>query len=273
MDSTASDHGEQVEMTNLILKIKRFLKAFSWITVAAFGYLNVGHQDFLRAVSSVPARVITRVALVVYFSSWCFGPLSDLQAYDRVFPKAPTKLAWNEIGAMLVIWLTFLLLCYCRDNEIALILSCLGFMSADFVAAQFILRPNIERAARLARETAPGELVKDIQVEVVVQQNVGPWRWIRFYAGFSILILAAVIAIAGLPEVIGSKLGLEPKLVIPIIFLTFVLGMEGSMWERRLRRDAILNALKDGLIRLQRPVAAPDPPRVSPEKRAALPAP
>jgi hypothetical protein len=239
-------HAEQliglVTIITVILPI-----AFSFLKLSQA--IKAGEGKFLEIFLGLPSTAVLHFTLALYFFSWCFGTKSDLKALRNIFTKSPLKNIREALAAVVVLVGVFFVLCLVK-HPATLVFVLLGFWSTDFLFVFFIHRTKVKKGETDARLIYKDDVLLNIKLNAVVHQNIGSWRWERFGFGFGYIGFLIVLVYTRLDTLIGAKIGAQATMVFSIAFLVFVVIAEAWMWEQRFRRNAVVQAIEQGIIRL-----------------------
>lgn len=228
--------------------IRRTVKVFATLLVFAFGWLQFSGIDFAPIAQTLPADLILKTALALYYMSWVGGLLSDAHDQELVYPVAPNQgklpAAALLIGVLLTI--TFGVLCFVRSyREFALVLA--AFLVVNVVSWRYMVTKAMPRAWNKSRQLfeAEGRYVELEKLNAFADRYIAAaWQWYRFaFGGVSVLTLMG-LAFTDAARVVGEYLGGVPSDVVlgGTVFI-FVGIFEIWMWIKRARLKAEIELL------------------------------
>ncbi len=232
-------------------RMRRAINLAAGIILALFAWLQFSRAEVLSAVSGVPAQVVSRIALVLYYAAWVSGPKSDLDALEIILSRPPKKFGLPDFGIVALFALGFGALCWANTPQKFVIFLAV-FWTIDYLGVRLRLAKLAREGADRALDAAGSDLAKIIRIRAVLDQVCGPWRWMRFYVGYLLILVLALLVFGNgavsVARILNSLMSVSDKLVIATATLGFVLAVELWMWKHRFSRDAIMRAVEDGLV-------------------------
>jgi hypothetical protein len=204
--------------------------------------LQFSGTDLVPIVKELPAEILLKVTLTVYYLCWVGGLLSDLGTQQHVYAEPPNKdeMPIEGYATMAFLLIVFGLLCLIRDFRwfAVLMTTFFAFNIASWVyLTRFVLAPVATRS-KLEFSDRPLRLEK---VHLVYDDYLcGRWQTLRFVGGAIILATLNALVFSPLGTIVSEQRGVSGELLWAGCVSAFVIFMEGWIWLWRLRvRTAI----------------------------------
>lgn len=205
-----------------------------------FGWLKFREVNFGVTLLSIPADLVFRSAMAIYFASWIAGLLSDLSDQEFVLVHAPAsvqvKIGGGVIGA--AITLAFAVLCLVSApthfSLALLVFNLLGIASWLYLV-RVVLPHAIEQSESFFRDNSNYLGLEKLRL-VFDRYLSGSWQWYRFTAGF--ILVAAIAYFAFQRELLEDRFRIfqeHSDILSSYLFLGYVLILEGWIWFKRLQ--------------------------------------
>lgn len=205
-----------------------------------FGWLKFREVDFGVTLLSIPADLVFRSAMAIYFASWIAGLLSDLSDQEFVLVHAPAsaqvKIGGGVIGAAITI--AFAALCYVNAPthfSLALLAFNLLGITSWLYLVRVVLPPAIEKSESYFRKDSNYLCIEKLRL-VFDRYLSGSWQWYRF--AFGLILVVAISYFAFQRELLEDRFRVfqnHSNILSSYIFLGYVLILEGWIWFMRVR--------------------------------------
>jgi hypothetical protein len=182
-------------------RLAKLANWFIWLATAtiALVFAGVTMKDIpFSAISNTNPEYFQAIVLSVYIWCWAFGATFDTSIQSSAYAVDPSGggLRWGSVAAVLCLTAMSVLLVIVRANPLYFALALLGFICID-VATWLYLRhsflPPIINASR-ERYRAVQDNYGLIQLDIVVAQITGNWKWWRHAALFAIVVIMVIAA-------------------------------------------------------------------------------
>lgn len=227
---------------------KTLIRRVAFIPGLLFTYLKLRGVSLIPFSDDVGAAFIIKIFLVIYYTSWVQGLISDVSDQEIAYLRAPSKgrlpLLFITIG--ITIGVFFLYLCWARTpKELLFVLSL--FWIFDHLARLYLIR-FIKRSAYLPSEN---NLIKTKSwyrlelLSIVFNYVDGKYVWYRFGVGIILLALLGSLIYAPLALEITKVLNFHShKFTFSLGVLAYVMVIEIWIWWMRMRTKISGDLLK-----------------------------
>jgi len=239
-----------------ISRIEKLANWFIWVVTAVIALVFAGLtlKDIpFAAISDANPAYVQAIVLSIYVWCWAVGTTFDTSIQGSVYLVDPHggRLRAGSVIAVLSLAAISIVLLLFRSDEPRFALALLVFTSLDITTwlyLRFAFLPPIIKASREKHAAAPPDYYGQIQLDVVVSQIIGNWKWWREGALFVIVMLIVVVALS--PRVKDALAGalyvlipaVEPSkvraLIPDLLLLLFVLVSE--VWHFAVRLQTML---------------------------------
>lgn len=219
--------------TRLIIRLSAFIVPFFFV------WLRFRGVDVMPVVRSLPATILLRASLVLYYFSWFYGTTFDTDIQELVYYTAPTKQGKVPAAAiviMLAIAAMFGALCAIKSFQ-QFLMFLAGFWLLDILAWRYLvtrLLPTVFRASSDHFKQV-GDDAKMDQLDFVKDYHVGSWKWRRSIVGVVLLLVLNVIARTTMVSWLAIRLQISVDTTLAVAVTMFLLFVEGWVWIMRLR--------------------------------------
>jgi hypothetical protein len=226
---------------------KLSIKLVAWALVVSFGWLKLNGVEFVPIAKDLPAEVVLKFSLALYYACWVAGTLLDTETQEQLYSAQPNAGRMPGWGWVLVGFLTavFAVLCFVNTYSwFAVLLT--AFFLINVVGWRYLIRrvlPSAVAQSRLTFARAPFKLER---VHLVYDRYLcGRWQIHRFAAGGIVLIVLNVFVFSDVLDRASVMLAVGSRdLAISGAILCFVLLMESWIWFIRLRLSTALALLE-----------------------------
>ncbi|HEX9459703.1 MAG TPA: hypothetical protein VGA84_11190 [Thermoanaerobaculia bacterium] len=239
---------------------RRIIRWSAFVVPFFFVWLRFRGVDVMPVVRSLPATILLRASLVLYYFSWLYGTTFDTDIQELVYHTAPTKqgrVPTTAIVVMLTIAAMFAVLCAITSfQQFLVFLAC--FWLVDILAWRYLvtrLLPPVFRAS-LAHFKEVGDDAKIDQLDFVKDYHVGHWKWLRSIVGAVLLLVLNVIARTGIVSWLASRIQMSVDTTLAVAIAMFLLFVEGWVWIMRLRTRFAIQTIEQLRHRYHRPAGA-----------------
>jgi hypothetical protein len=98
---------------------RQLIKIMASVLVFAFGWLKLQGLELAPIAKELPASVILKLSLALYFACWVYGTLKDTNFQEYVYEKAPNRGRLPVVGIILCTLLAFIfgLMCLVKTYQ------------------------------------------------------------------------------------------------------------------------------------------------------------
>ena len=234
-------HGtdSKAEVIRLALNAKRFVRSLAFGLVVIYGWLKLRGVPIGLAIGSLPAAIIVKASLVLYFFSWVFGTINDTNEQEILYASSPihSRFPWQGYAAGVLLTVVFGIMCYVEtDRHFAIFLGV--FLAINVLVWQYMARqlaPAFYRASKdkYARDRAYSKL---FALDVFYDYLIGSWQWYRFCYGAMAIVAIHAFTFTRLPmELRGLIHPMPEDTLIALSVFFYVLTFEAWIWLRRFK--------------------------------------
>jgi hypothetical protein len=188
------------------------------------------------------AHLFIQLALIIYFWSWIFGSRADLNAQESVVREivvGKKKLISLFLWCGLLV-LTFVIL-WKTETFLHFSIVLALFLILDLIAGHYYykiaLRPQFDKSRKLA--ASRGNVLFQIDIDIVDKYMKGKWWKWRFIAGFSWIIAFALLNLTGQTHrIVRVVSAFSVDSFLSFSTLVYVMFMEITIWAFRVKREA-----------------------------------
>jgi len=246
VDRLRTHIGKVIGISSLFVAILTF--GFTWYNVLG-----------AIAQTQEAADIIGNLAWSLYVAAWTSGSLWDTSVQRNAYRRVPMSKA-PMLGGVVIGMIALLLVAIYyhavkhthvvkQPRIMATALAVLWLL--DYLGWRYLLRKVVYPAVDMSTETyqREGRFFELEQLKVVTDRIAGHWKWWRFGVGTILLVGLVYVAYRGVPWPVLQRIAsvTEPvsqDLVLSVIFLVFVLVIEGWMLFIRLRAEARVSLLE-----------------------------
>ena len=220
-------------------------RVFKWVLRISMGslaiffaWLKFQDVDFVSMGKQVDVDVLLRLAIALYYFSWCAGAPWEVSDMESFFSVPPNR---GRIPVAVFSWIALLVgiaavLCLVHSFTVfALMLT--GFWGANIVGWYYrgtVVDPTVRASEDYYEKRNKYDKLESLYV--FSKLNGGKWHWWRFGAGAVLLICVNLLAFTPLARIIGDAGGGVPEDVVQALsVLCFVLAVEGWIWFERIQ--------------------------------------
>jgi hypothetical protein len=241
------DHGSRSDLIRMALTTKQLVNVMALLLFLAYGWLKLKGVPVGMALGRMPADVVVKAALVIYYTSWVSGLISDTTQQQILYAVAPTggRYPWEGYGIGVTIALMFGILAYVNTSQqfaVALVAFVLFNLFSWRYLVNRILTPVYAGSKVVYREQ--GEHLSLFQLDVLWRYLAGPWQWWRFAYGILASLVLVILAFTAAAEELSDRLRFaSPETLIALAVMSYVLTFEGWIWYERLRMKIAQDAV------------------------------
>jgi hypothetical protein len=237
-----------VALIKLARSARMLVNVSGTVLVLLFGWLKFKDIDFGPIVKGLPADVLFKCTLALYFLCWVYGLKSDTDNQELVYKKVPKegRMPIGGYASAVVITIVFAALCWVHSYQtFAIVLA--AFLSINITSWLYLVKrvlPEIvEHSSRIY--VANNEYAELEKLNLVARDYLsGEWQWARFTVGGFVVLLLSVMAFTSLPSVLSIYIGsVSTDLIMSAMVFLFVAVMETWIWLKRIKLKANLNLL------------------------------
>lgn len=236
---------------HLILFARRTRLIINWSAfgvVLLFGWLRLRGVEVLPVVRTLPAMLLLRASLVLYYSSWLAGATFEINTQELVYARAPTskgQLPMIAIVTIGVIVALFTILCAITSFPQFLLFLML-FWLVNILAWRYLitrLLPPVWRASS-AYFYELNNAAKLDQLAFVRVYLTGRWQRARFVTGFLLLLVVNSAVQTGVSSRLAAQFGFAEDAVLAFAVAIFLAIVEGWVWMMRLRTRIAIDTIE-----------------------------
>ncbi|MFP4073270.1 MAG: hypothetical protein ACLFVZ_04450 [Actinomycetota bacterium] len=249
-ESKRSEHwADKAKVIRMALTAKRMIRALAFSLIGIFGFLRLRGVPVGPTLESLPAELIFKIALFIYFSSWVLGTVNDANEQEIAYAVPPRdgKFPWQgyALGASLA--LVFGVMCFV-DNPRHFAIALTVFLGINVVGWRYLVRKlRPEAYARsLERYRNDKDGMSMFRLEVFYRYIAGKWQWYRFLYGAALLLPLYYLAFFDSAARVGDGMGIRSKeTLVSLSFLVYVVSFEAWVWVQRIKVKFATNVLED----------------------------
>lgn len=231
-------------------KLTHFIRFLRRIAISIppiiFGYLRLKGIDIAPIDTDFMADLLFKITLVVFYFSWAFGTMFDLNMQDLVYEKTLKKSVMSKkVGA--IVFTILLLAVFCilfladtyRKFAIILAIFLIVDCSCRYYIAKFFVPDIINESYNKYLENK--EYSNYLMLQIVEKYVTGKWHIWRFSIGFILISIILIMTVFDLQIIIARLLDLNsPSLVCSLSIFIFVVIFLGWQWCQRFKVKAQL---------------------------------
>ena len=222
---------------NIYYMARLLVKGAALVLVFVFGWLQFKGVEFAPIAKELPADVVFKTSLALYYMCWVAGLLSDTDTQEGVYSKQPASGLMPLVTTAVLLTAVFGLMCWAATTyqRFAIVLTVfflINIVTWWYLAFKFL--PTTVRDSQVAFRDDPFKSEK--LVLVYDRYLAGRWQWLRFAAGGIVVAAIDVLAFSEAAHLVGAALGgISSDLTMAGLLLAFVVLMESWIWLVRLR--------------------------------------
>jgi hypothetical protein len=242
--------GEKIRVMRLARGARWLINSGAAALALLFGWLKLQGVDFAPIAKELPADVIFKLSLALYYACWVAGVQSDTSDQELVYVTAPDegKTPFGAVTSAALIGVVFGVLCYVDSySQFTIFLGV--FFVINIISWQYLIKwllpPIVEKSKEYYHWM--GNYAGLEQLSLVYDNYLsGNWQWARFAAGGIVIMIMALMAFSDANVIAAEQLsGFSADLLISLSILLFVLVMETWIWIMRIRLKSGLRLLDD----------------------------
>ena len=236
-----------------VKKMSDLLKLLVWLVALflplLFGWLRFHGTDVVRIARETQTDILLKVALSVYFLSWCAGLTWDTNDQEMLYTVAPDegRLRFGGIVIMILLLVVFIMLCFVESFD--LFAGLLGvFLVINVTGWRYIISKVTPVIVASFREYETENEFADLEsLRVLNGFMTGAWQWWRFAVGFSLIAFINLIAFyPPFAQIVSQSMsGLPTEFLLAIGTFSFIVVMEGWIWYQRIRTRATFSLIQE----------------------------
>jgi hypothetical protein len=199
-----------------------------------FVWLIFKGLPILQAVRSLEATTVMKVAMVLYFSSWCAGGPFDIHLRRQTYEQAPGPGTYLMLCLYFVVLaLMFGILCFFVKTARAFAFVLLAMWAINGGVWWWSRKGIVEKLLRSDGAGEPSE--RRWTLAMMQEYEAGSWQARRFAFGALVIVIINIASAIGLDARAASYLSWPIDLVFAGSVLVFVAWFEGWMWKGRVK--------------------------------------
>jgi hypothetical protein len=232
-ESLSTRHADVISAARRFRTIIGYLSA---ALVALFGWLSISKLQVVQAVAGVPAELIHRATMFLYFIAWVLGTRKDLDLEEVAFVRLPNKNANAGVIIALLLGVVFCGMCAVSPQPIFVALLA-AFLALDVIGWLY-LRKLLAPAYRESNEVFAQQNNREalFRLGLTYRYVTGSWKIKRYVCMGTLLIVVFLLFRSDVQRFL-QQLGLElPASSFPSLgVLAYVIIAEYWQWTYRLR--------------------------------------
>jgi hypothetical protein len=240
--------------------IRSIIKLSALVLPLFFVWLRFRGVDVMPVVRTLPATVLLRASLVLYYFSWLYGTIFDTDIQELVYYTAPTeegKVPPTAIVVMLSIAAMFGILCAIKSFQ-QFLMFLVAFWLLDILSWRYLVTRLLPSVFRNSSDhfNKYHEDAKIDQLEFVKDYHIGRWKWFRSFGGLVLLVVLNVIAQTSILDQLAARIHMSVDTTLALAVAMFLLFVEGWVWTMRLKTRFAIQTIERLRHRYRRPIAA-----------------
>lgn len=232
-------------------KIAHFIRFTRRIAISIppilFCYLRFKGVDIAPIDNDFMADFLFTISLVVFYFSWVFGTMFDLNVQDLVYEHTSKKSSMSKkVGAIIFTILLLAVFCilYLTDTykkfAIVLVIFCIIDCSCRYYIIKFFVPDIIKESYKKYLDNK--EYSYYLMLQIVEKFVTGKWHIWRFAIGFLLICTILIMTIYDLQVTVANFLKVSsPALVCSLSIFIFLIIFLGWQWWQRFKMKAQLN--------------------------------
>jgi hypothetical protein len=256
LDQTGLPYGQN-EVTFTARRVRKLIKYIGTILFAVFAFLQLKDFQVGSFVESISPDLLRRVTLILYYWCWIFGSTFDTDVQEIAYftDKGRFKLSATAVALIVLFGCVAAVLFWAADGDQKFAAALALFFALNILGFAYILwfiAPII--VASRNRYVQGKNFFSMAQLDIVTGYMTGAWQWYRFGLGFVLVIVIDLICFNDATRMtIAQYLSLLfqtssadslAERLPTLMFVAFVLLMEGWIWIQRARTSVSLALLE-----------------------------
>jgi hypothetical protein len=225
-------------------RVKTIITISASILSIFFAWLQFDEISLQPIMSSEISNLLFKVALSLYYFSWIFGTIGDMESEEETFRLHPkvNELSIGAIGVIAVIVILFATLCFTSTFEsfiIALSLL-LAFNIFSWRYLIWFLKPIFKKNKQA--------YILPIEFEyhyVLEEYILGKWQIYRFIYGGILICVLNLLIFTDLLNNTSRLLKSNSQFIVSIALLFYVITFEAWVWIKRIIRIYTFHVLEE----------------------------
>lgn len=237
----AEDSDETIERYSSYLRA--LLSALTTVLALLFVWLKFRGDAVLMVFQSAEALLIVKIAMAIYFVSWCAGADFDIRLRRRILTFAPRASSFAWLFPLYVgLAVGFGVMCFVIDtaSEFALLLLAFWTLNAfGWLRAKKGIFREVFPSSQGSLDSTRFALVKAVE-----RYDIGAWQVRRFVVGAVLIFVTNLTAWLTDWFHVRHVFGTPSELAVALCVLSFVVFVEGWMWWERSRMHFAESTIK-----------------------------
>jgi hypothetical protein len=240
--------GQKNQLIVFARRTRLIIRSSAMIIALLFGWLRFRGVDVLPVVRSLPATILLRGSLVLYYFSWLLGATFDTDTQELVYRTPPRKkgeIPTSAVVTMLVLAVVFAVLCAITSFRQFLMFLAL-FWLLDHLAWRYLatkLLPPVFRASA-AQYGEEKDAARIDQLAFVKVYHTGRWKWRRLITGVVMLLILNIMANTAVMEQLASRIQVSADTILAAGVALYLLLVEGWAWIMRLQTRVAIQTIE-----------------------------
>ncbi len=224
---------------NLSRKTKILISILGSLLPVFFGFLKLKGASLVHFSDDAGANFILKCTLVLYYTSWAFGTLSDVSDLEIAFIRVPRsgRIPWHAILIASTLTGVFAILCIVRTAE-QFVLFLTIFWFYDHVSliylVRFIVKPAYDSSKKVYNKTRSWHRLE--LLKITYDYVAGGWSKLRCLLGLVGLLIINLLTFTFIGPIVTNRLTYSSlNFTIALAVLCFIIVVEVWIWAMRIR--------------------------------------
>lgn len=225
------------KINRLVRKSRLLTQILAGILGIFFSYLKLNDVRFGLILNEAYAIYFYRSALIIYYFSWIFGVINDLNLQNDLYLKSISKedLPWHSNIIAILVTVNFGLLCYARNPEeivtVLMVFTVMNLFNWIYFKKYFV-RLSIDESLKVA--IIAEDYTTYAKILVYEKFMVGNWKWKRHIISIALSVALLLLTFNFQKTKIFIIDSMDLKILTAIGIFLFVILTEGWIWLKRI---------------------------------------